>query len=455
MSQRPQGPDERLPVRHGQARREHGIHRGRLLLGAHHEIDGGRRDAGSPVGGDHRRHPVDHPLVVADRQRDAQDLASLRQRRQRMAGGCGGGRRCDCVKIPAPVAIDSDFWRDRRVLLTGHTGFKGAWLSLWLQSLGADVTGLAPGPPTSPSLYELARVGAAMSEAAVDVRDGPAVRDALREARPEVVIHLAAQPMVRRSLVDPVSTYAINLMGTVNLLEAVRLAGEGIGAVVVVTSDKCYENPGDGPHRFTEDEPLGGADPYSSSKACAELVTSAYRRSFGSVDGLARLASARAGNVIGGGDWGEDRLLPDAVRAVRDETPLRLRNPSAVRPWQHVLNPLAGYLALAQALCERSDAARAWNFGPPAEEARPVRWIVERLADLWGGRLDWEADEAPNPPEAQRLELDSSAAEARLDWHPAVDLAQALAMLVSWFEAHAAGSNMRAFSLAQIEQQRA
>ncbi len=356
------------------------------------------------------------------------------------------------MKIPAPVAIDLDFWRDRRVLVTGHTGFKGAWLSLWLQSLRAHVIGLAPGPPTSPSLYELAGVGAGMSERAVDVRDRRGLRDALREARPEVVVHLAAQPMVRRSLLDPASTYEINLMGTVNLLEAVRVAGEGVRAVVVVTSDKCYENPGKGPHRFTEDEPLGGADPYSSSKACAELVASAYRRSFGSVEGLARLGSARAGNVIGGGDWGEDRLLPDAVRAVRDGTPLLVRNPGAVRPWQHVLNPLAGYLALAKALCEEDGMARPWNFGPPAEAARPVQWIVERLAELWGGRLQWETDEGENPPEAQRLELDSSAAEAGLDWHPGVGLAEALAMLVSWHEAHAGGSDMRAFSLGQIEQ---
>jgi CDP-glucose 4,6-dehydratase len=354
------------------------------------------------------------------------------------------------VKIPAPVTIDLDFWRGRRVLLTGHTGFKGAWLSLWLQALGAHPTGLAPGPPTSPSLYELAGIGAGMSEAAVDVRNAAAVREAVREARPEIVLHLAAQPMVRRSLLDPAGTYEVNVMGTVNLLEAVRTVGEEVRAVVVVTSDKCYENPEEGPHRFTEGEPLGGADPYSSSKACAELVAAAYRSSFASVEGLARLGSARAGNVIGGGDWGEDRLLGDAVRAVRDGVPLRVRNPQSVRPWQHVLNPLAGYLALAQALCEDPGAARAWNFGPPAEEARPVGWLVECLAELWGGRLRWEADGGENPPEAARLELDSAAAETRLDWHPAIGLESALGMLVRWHEAHSSGSDMRAFSLAQL-----
>jgi CDP-glucose 4,6-dehydratase len=349
------------------------------------------------------------------------------------------------------VTIDLDFWRARRVLVTGHTGFKGAWLSLWLQSLGADLSGLSPGPPTSPSLYELAGIGAGMREAAVDIRDGPTVREAIREARPEIVLHLAAQPMVRRSLLDPAETYAINLMGTVNVLEAVRVAGEGVLAVVVVTSDKCYENPGEGPHRFREDEPLGGADPYSSSKACAELVVASYRRSFGDVVGLARLGSARAGNVIGGGDWGEDRLLPDAVRAVDGAAPLLVRNPDAVRPWQHVLNPLAGYLALAQALAADARAARPWNFGPSAEDVRPVRWIVERLVELWDGRLSWETDAGANPPEAQRLELDSAAAEARLDWHPTVRLDGALSMLVDWHEAHRAGADMRAFSLGQIE----
>ena len=355
------------------------------------------------------------------------------------------------MKIPGPVTIDLDFWRGRRVLLTGHTGFKGAWLSLWLQSLGARLSGLSPGPPTDPSFYGLTGVGAAMQETALDIRDGPAVRAAIGAARPEIVMHLAAQPMVRRSLLDPLETYAINVMGTVNVLEAVRVAGEGIRALVVVTSDKCYENPGDGPHRFREGEPLGGADPYSSSKACAELVAAAYRRSYGEVEGLARLGSARAGNVIGGGDWGADRLLGDAVRAVASGLPLRLRNPDAVRPWQHVLNPLAGYLALAQALCAEPSAAGPWNFGPAAEDARPVRWIVERLAELWEGRLSWEIDPAPNPPEAQRLELDSGAAEARLDWRPAVGLDGALGMVVAWHEAHRGGEDMRSVSLGQIE----
>ncbi|MGO9320176.1 MAG: CDP-glucose 4,6-dehydratase [Solirubrobacteraceae bacterium] len=351
----------------------------------------------------------------------------------------------------------------RRVLVTGHTGFKGAWLSLWLQSLGAEVTGLARGVPTRPSLYELAEVGAHMRELEVDVRDGGAVLEVLRDARPEVVLHLAAQPLVRRSLRDPAMTYEVNVMGTVNVLEAVRQAGEEALAVVLVTSDKCYENPAGGSRRFVEDDPLGGSDPYSSSKACAELVARAYRRSFFSGQGSPRLGTARAGNVIGGGDWGEDRLVPDTVRAVESGEPLQVRNPGAVRPWQHVLSPLGGYLRLAEALARRDaaslgeeapsrgeEASGAWNFGPSEADARPVSWIVERLAELWGGELRWRLDEAENAPEAGHLALDSSAAERLLGWHPRWSLEHALELVVEWHRAHRAGEDMRGVSLAQI-----
>ncbi|HEX5853608.1 MAG TPA: CDP-glucose 4,6-dehydratase [Solirubrobacteraceae bacterium] len=354
------------------------------------------------------------------------------------------------MKIPAPVVIDPDFWMGRRVLVTGHTGFKGAWTTLWLQSLGAEVIGLARGASGGPSLYGLADVGAGMRELALDVRDADAVRDAVAQANPEVVLHLAAQPLVRRSLRDPVLTYEVNLMGTVNVLDAIREVGSEVRAIVVVTSDKSYENPGEVSRRFVEDDPLGGEDPYSSSKACAELVASAYRRSFFSTDGAPRLATARAGNVIGGGDWGEDRLIADAVRAgERDET-LLVRNPHAVRPWQHVLNPLAGYLLLAQALWNGPGAAQAWNFGPSAGDARTVSWIVERLGELWDGALDWKLDEGDNPPEAHHLALDSSKAERELRWSPRWDLDDALALVVEWHRAHRAGEAMRAVSLAQI-----
>lgn len=359
------------------------------------------------------------------------------------------------------MPIDRDFWAKRRVLLTGHTGFKGAWLSLWLQSLGADLAGLAPaGAPSAPSLYELAGVGARMREHAVDVRDRAAVREAFAAERPEIVLHLAAQPMVRRSLVEPALTYEVNVMGTVNVLDAVRVAGADVRAVVVVTSDKCYENPAptrangeEEPraHRpFLESDPLGGGDPYSSSKGCAELVTAAYRSSFFSDANGPRVASARAGNVIGGGDWGEDRLIPDAVRAVATGKTLAVRNPDAVRPWQHVLNPLDGYLRLAQELWRSPAAARGWNFGPRADDARPVRWIVQRLAEQWGEALRWEQDARPSPPEAGYLSLDSSAAERVLGWRPAWDLGEALERIVRWHEAHREGADMRRVCFDQL-----
>ena len=348
------------------------------------------------------------------------------------------------------MGIDSDFWRRRRVLVTGHTGFKGAWLSLWLQSLGADVTGLAPGPPTSPSLYELAGVGAHMRERALDVCDARAVREAFDQAMPEVVLHLAAQATVRESLRDPLGTYHVNVLGTASVLEAVRTAG-GVRAVVVVTSDKCYENSGASARSFAEGDALGGDDPYSSSKACAEIVTAAYRSSYFRGVDAPRVASARAGNVIGGGDWGADRLLGDIVRAVQEGRPVRVRNPQAVRPWQHVLNPLSGYLLLAEELWRADDVARAWNFGPDAEHARTVRWVVETLAALSGDGVEWEPDAGPNPPEAEWLALDSTAAERRLGWRPGWGLSQALQKVVEWHQAERRGADMRRLTLGQIE----
>ena len=348
------------------------------------------------------------------------------------------------------MRIDHDFWRGRRVLVTGHTGFKGAWLSLWLQSLGAELTGLSARPPTSPSLYEQARVGEGMTELLGDVRDPGAVAGALAESGAEVVLHLAAQPMVRRSLREPVLTWEVNVMGTANVLEAVRADPGGVRALLVVTSDKCYENPPASSHAFAEGDPLGGSDPYSASKAAAELLAAAYRRSFFSAPESPNLATARAGNVIGGGDRGEDRLLPDALRAVERGEPLLVRNPAAVRPWQHVLEPLGGYLLLAEALWRDDAAARAWNLGPPPGDARPVGWVVERLAELWQGELSWRTDERPNPPEAGHLELDSSAAAAELGWRPAWDLEEALARVVEWHRRERAGEDMRAHTLAQI-----
>jgi CDP-glucose 4,6-dehydratase len=373
--------------------------------------------------------------------------------------------------------VDPAFWRERSVLVTGHTGFKGAWLSLWLQSLGARVAGFSLDPPSEPSLYELVRVGEGMSESVhADIRDPQSLTQALVRAAPEIVFHLAAQPLVRRSYVEPRVTYETNVMGTVNVLDAVRRAG-GVRAVVNVTSDKCYDtresepesergervyeggdrehgDHGSGHDRRTcgyrESDPLGGHDPYSSSKAAAELLTSAYRRSFFSDPDGPRVASARAGNVIGGGDWGEDRLLPDIVRAVVAGRALRLRNPAAVRPWQHVLCPLGGYLVLAQALCESPAYAAAWNFGPDEGDARSVQWMVERVSGLWPGAVHWERDGGPHPPEADWLKLDSTRARTKLGWTPSLELDEGLAATVAWYRAWRAGQGVRDLTLEQI-----
>jgi CDP-glucose 4,6-dehydratase len=351
--------------------------------------------------------------------------------------------------------VDRDFWQDRTVLVTGHTGFKGSWLVLWLGALGARVAGLSTGVPSAPSLYELARVGDGIDEIAADVRDRAGVLAALTAAAPEVVIHLAAQPLVRRSFADPHGTFETNVMGTINVLEAVR-ATPSVRVLLTITTDKCYANGPARPRRpFVEDDPMGGHDPYSASKGCAELAVGAYLRSFFALgepgyDGP-RLGSARAGNVIGGGDWGADRLIPDVMRAGLAGAPIAVRNPGAVRPWQHVLNPLSGYLRLAQLLHDDPCQQGGWNFGPPPDDARPVRWIVERLAELWPGELRWELDGGPQPAEAQFLALNSAKARERLGWEPAWDLARALAEIVAWYDALRAGADMRRVTLEQIE----
>jgi CDP-glucose 4,6-dehydratase len=345
--------------------------------------------------------------------------------------------------------VDPDFWRGRRVLVTGHTGFKGSWLCLWLQALGARVTGFSDSVPTQPSLYELARVEEEMESVRGDVRDAEAIAKALADCNPEVVIHLAAQPMVRRSFDEPRATFETNVMGTVNLLEAVRL-GEGVRVVVNVTSDKCYENR-EWEWGYREDEPMGGHDPYSSSKGAAELVTSAWRRSFFSDPDGPRLGSARAGNVIGGGDWGEDRLVPDIMRAALASETVRVRNPNSIRPWQHVVNPLSGYLVLAQALWESPAYARGWNFGPAEDEARPVGWLIERLEELWPERVRWSLDAGPHPHEARYLKLDSSLAHSRLGWRPLTSLDAALSETAGWYREHQAGADMRELTLRQLE----
>src|SRR5436309_6393253 len=296
---------------------------------------------------------------------------------------------------------DPAFWRGRRVLVTGHTGFKGAWLTVLLLELGAEVTGFGRGEPTQPSLFGTLELGSRVESIAGDVRDAAAVRDAVAAAKPEAVVHMAAQALVRRSYEDPVGTYATNVLGTANVLEAVR-GDDGVRAALMVTSDKCYRPRSDG-RPCAEGDPLGGEDPYSSSKACAELVTSAYRDSFDG-DGPA-IASARAGNVIGGGDWAPDRLVPDAMRAALDGSSFAVRRPDAVRPWQHVLNPLAGYLALLERVSSDRKAAGPWNFGPAARDEQPVRVVADTICELWGDNLVWEPVDTDGPAEAPVLRI--------------------------------------------------
>jgi CDP-glucose 4,6-dehydratase len=362
--------------------------------------------------------------------------------------------RPDAMVDSAPPhgTVDPDFWRERRVLVTGHTGFKGSWLALWLQALGAHVTGFSLGVPTHPSMYELARVGEGMESIEGDVRDPRALASALAATRPEVVIHMAAQSLVRRSFSEPRLTYEVNVMGTVNLLDAVR-RDAGVRVVVNVTSDKCYQNR-EWEWAYREHEPMGGHDPYSSSKGCAELITDAFRRSFFATEESTRIASARAGNVIGGGDWAEDRLIPDLMCAALDGRTVHVRSPDSVRPWQHVLNPLGGYLTLAQALWSSAELAGGWNFGPADEDARPVRWIVQRIAALWPQPLLWVEDGEPCQPrlhEARYLKLDSSRARSHLGWRPRWDLREGLDATVAWYRALHAGEDMSVVTSTQIE----
>jgi len=343
--------------------------------------------------------------------------------------------------------VSPKFWAGKRVLVTGHTGFKGCWLALWLASMGARVSGYALAAPSTPSLWDLVQAKSGIASTIADIRDLGALAKATAAAQPEIVFHLAAQSLVRPSYDDPVGTYATNVLGTVHVMEAARRAGS-VRALVNVTSDKCYENLETG-QAYREGDPMGGRDPYSSSKGCAELVTSAYRLSFFQGAGI---ASARAGNVIGGGDWALDRIVPDTVRAIAAGKPVRVRNPRAVRPWQHVLEPLAGYLALAERLYEKpAGFAEAWNFGPDEAEAVPVETVATTVTRLWGPPAAWKADAGEHPHEAHFLRLDSSKARARLDWRPRLKLPLALEWTVDWYRRQAQGADARQLTLGQIE----
>lgn len=350
--------------------------------------------------------------------------------------------------------MNSEFWQGKRVFITGHTGFKGGWLSLWLQEMGALVKGYSLPAPTEPSIFEEAQVWAEMSSEEGDVRDFTHLRQIIAEFKPEIVFHMAAQPLVRLSYDDPIETYSTNVMGTVYLLEAVKQVG-GVKAVVNITSDKCYENR-EWVWGYREDEAMGGYDPYSNSKGCAELVASCYRQSFFNKDNYyehgCALASVRAGNVIGGGDWADDRLIPDMLKAFSDRRSVEIRSPHAIRPWQHVLEPLSGYITIAELLYEHGpEFSEGWNFGPKEEDAKPVEWIVDRLSNLWGEGASWYLSEGEHPHEAHYLKLDCSKAKMRLNWQPVWSLEQTLIRIVKWQKAWLAKQDMKQYTLQEIK----
>lgn len=355
---------------------------------------------------------------------------------------------------------DMEFWKGKKIFLTGHTGFKGSWLSLWLYSLGADVTGYALAPPTVPSLFELCGIDQLVKSVIADVRDSERLKSEMVNASPDIVIHMAAQPLVRDSYKIPVETYAINVMGTVHLLEAVRSC-PSVKAVVNVTTDKCYENK-EWVWGYRENEPMGGYDPYSNSKGCSELVTAAYRSSYFVNQQFnssttqrhgAAVATARAGNVIGGGDWAVDRLIPDCVKSLLSGEKILIRNPHAIRPWQHVLEPLSGYLLLAQRLYEDGPRyGEGWNFGPRDEDAKPVEWIVQRLCGRWGKSASYVLDQGDHPHEAHYLKLDCSKATSELGWRPRWGLERALDSIIDWTLAYGEKRDLREVCLKQIEE---
>lgn len=350
------------------------------------------------------------------------------------------------------MAINPDFWRGRRVLITGHTGFKGAWLSEWLLALDAIPVGYALTPRTEPALFDQLCLADRMSHELGEIRDLDRLRAFARAADPEVVFHMAAQSLVRYSFNAPIETYAVNVLGTAHALEACRSLPR-LRAVIVVTTDKCYENR-EWHWGYRESDRLGGYDPYSSSKACAELVTDSYRRSFFSDQGNgSRIASARAGNVIGGGDWAADRLVPDVIRAFEAGKPVTIRYPDSIRPWQHVLEPLHGYLMLAEALSGESGhrLAEAWNFGPDDCDAKPVRWLMDKLASLWPANPGWRVSSDKQPHEAGYLKLDCAKARARLGWQPVLGLEQASQLTVDWYQVHAKRGDLRGITRRQID----
>ena len=347
------------------------------------------------------------------------------------------------------TTIDKDFWQGKRVFLTGHTGFKGSWLSLWLSSLGAEVKGYALNPPTSPSLFNEAKVSSIIDSQIGDIRDQNALHESMTGFSPDILIHMAAQSLVRYSYEAPIETYEVNVIGTAKVLEVARSC-PNLKAIVNITTDKCYENDGRS-EGYKENDPMGGHDPYSSSKGCSELVTSAYRRSFLQEQGVG-LASVRAGNVIGGGDWADDRLIPDILRSFEKNEPVVIRNPKATRPWQHVLEPLSGYLILAQKLYKNQEEyAEGWNFGPNEQDVKPVDWILDKMIAKWLSS-SWKLDTNSNPHEAGFLKLDISKAKLKLGWKPIWGLAYTLEKIIDWHKSWLEKEDMQATCLAEIEE---
>ena len=351
--------------------------------------------------------------------------------------------------------MDSTFWKNKKVLLTGHTGFKGSWLSLWLQKLGVDLVGFSKSIPTRPSLFELADVGKNMTSIMEDVTDIECITNAIKQHKPEIVIHMAAQSLVHKSYDQPLETFSTNIMGTINLLEAIRTSSKKC-VIINVTSDKCYENQ-ELARGYKETDMMGGLDPYSSSKGCSELITSSFRNSFFSNSDTKEfdisLASVRAGNVIGGGDWAENRIVPDIIRGIIDKKIIKIRNPNAIRPWQHVLEPLRGYLELVEKIWNnKSEYAESWNFGPDHEDLKSVSWITDKIIDVWGSDVKVDYNNTDYKPETNLLKLDCSKAKSKIKWMPKIKLEQAIQLTVDWYKQYEQKNELKEFTQNQIEE---
>ena len=353
------------------------------------------------------------------------------------------------------MVINSNFWKNKKVLLTGHTGFKGSWLSIWLKKLGVELIGFSKDIPTKPSLFELAKVSENMISTMGDIRNLSVIQKVIQEHQPDIIIHMAAQPLVRKSYENPLETFSTNIMGTANVLESIKMT-EKTRVIINVTSDKCYKNNGAN-EKFSEDSPMGGYDPYSSSKACSELVTSSYRDSFFNPKEYEKhgvsLATCRAGNVIGGGDWSKDRLIPDIMRGVINNEIIKIRNPNAIRPWQHVLDPLNGYLTLAEKMWSAgNEFSEAWNFGPTEEGEKSVKWITEKLTKQWLNHIKWDIDNDINPHEENSLRLNCMKANSRLSWRSKLNLEQGLDWVLEWYKQYKENNDMKKITEQQIEE---